>query len=875
MTRSRPLRVLLLGISLPLSVLAAQKGDNPNEKQPPLPESLEIPAAPALSPAEALKSFRLAPGISMELVASEPLVQDPVCMAFDPDGRIWVAEMMGYMPNVDGEGEAEPVGRIGVLSDEDGDGVYESRVNFLEGLVLPRAVLPYRDGALVIVPPILAFYRDTDGDGVADSREVIARGLGGVYSPEHAINALRWTQDNWIQCSNHSLRFRETEDGWITQRTGGGGQWGMAFDEEGRAFFNTNSDGLRGDTFSSHYAVRNSNYGKASGMNVRVAQDQTVWPARMNTGVNRGYNGSTLREDYTLHRFTGACGPLVYLGANFPKEYHGNAFVAEPCGNLIKRYSLQAKGELGVEALNVYGGREFIASTDERFRPVNLYDGPDGALYVVDMYRGLIQHRIFVTSWLRKQVLERGLEQPTGRGRIWRVKHSELAEHASPQMSEATWSELTAALHSANGWWRLSAQRLLVEEGVEDADAIELTRKALTEGKTALGRVHALWALSGLGTLDEKLLLAGLRDDDPRVIYAAVRCAEEWLSTGNQALLERFRELGASATGRLKRQLIFSLGEAKTKAGDRLLADWMLADASSSPMRSALLSGLAQRELPFLLDLDQREGWRESQPGRQELVRDLARCIATEQRHASLAGLFTLIAESSEPGNLDWRSSALIEGALAGRPKNGMGKQVPMAMALQPKAIEDLRRLAKLEPKEVELEVGEAAKQKAKPALTELLKWITWPGGPHSVGEALRELTAVEQARFEQGRDLYANTCAGCHQGSGRGAGGLAPSLRFSPWLLEDRKTPIRILLGGLNGEIEVHGQTWNMEMPVYAASPADIAAVLTYARREWGNGAEPISESDVLEIVKEMQERESMWTAEELKAAQERERKD
>lgn len=856
--RTRLSLLALLCALLTVPVLA-QNGDRPNEEQPDLPGDLAIPPAPALGIEDALKTFQLPPGFVIEAVASEPLVQDPVCMAFDADGRMWVAEMIAYMPNVDGTGEEQPNGRIAVLRDTDGDGIYDARHNFLEGLILPRAVLPYRDGALVISPPTLAFYRDTDGDGKADTHEVIAKGLGGVASPEHAINGLRWTQDNWIQCSNHRLRFKQTDEGWITQRTTGGGQWGLAFDELGRAFFNTNSDGLRGDTFSSHYAVRNSSYGTAGGMNIRVAQDQSTWPSRITPGVNRGYRAETLRDDYTLRNFTGACGPLVYLGAAFPSEFHGNAFVAEPCGNLVKRFTVHETGDLGLEARNAYDGREFLTSTDERFRPVNLYDGPDGGLYVVDMYRGLIQHRLFVTSWLRRQVEQRGLATPVGMGRIWRVRHTEQKASAAPELSAATWSTLAAALDHPNGWWRMTAQRLFVEDGVDDPDAIEVCQGMARDGKTALGRSHALWALQGMGALDEAILLHGLRDEDSRVVHTAMRCSEVALSTGNAVLLDEFRKLAGAASPRALRQLLFSLGEARTAGADALLVELMFADCADGAMRSAVLSGLAQREVPFLLDLFQHEGWEEDRAGRKELTRDLARCISREQRHDSMNALLALLlrtardeeAESSVA--MGWRSAALTAGVMAGRPQGGKGQAVPLAMASEPDAFAGLKELVSTDGME---------------PLRELLNWITWPGGPNGSTEAVRALTATEQQSFDRGRVIYSDICAACHQSSGLGDEGLAPALRFSPWVLEDTATPIRILLGGLNGPIEVHGRTWNLEMPVYDSSPADVAAVLTYVRREWGHGAEPVTAAEVEAVQKEMEARGTTWSAEELEAA-------
>lgn len=847
------------------SLSPAQNGDRPGEPQPDLPVDLEIPASPALSVRESLDGFALPPGFRIECVASEPLVEDPVCMAFDGDGRIWVAEMLAYMPDVDGTGEDAPTGKIAILTDTDGDGVHDERTNFLEGLVLPRAVLPYRDGALVISPPELSFWRDTDGDGVADEREVIARGLGGLHSPEHAINALRWTHDNWIQCANHSLRFRETEEeGWITERTGGGGQWGLSLDEEGRAFFNTNSDPLRGDLFSSHYAVRNPNHGKIGGTNVRVAHDMQVWPSHITPGVNRGYREATLRDDFTLRTFTGACGPLVYLGGALPEEFRGNAFVPEPCGNLIKRYTLHPKGGLGLQARNAYEGRDFLTSTDERFRPVNCYDGPDGALYVVDMYRGLIQHRLFVTSWLRRQVEERGLAQPLGLGRIYRIVHEEMEEQEPPSMSEASWTNLVRELGHSNGWRRLKAQQLIVEDGVGDPDAIEVSRSAVTDSRSPLGRMHAVNALAGIGGLEVEVLKRALADADQRVARAALRAAEALLATGDEELHDAAAALLDAGDPRTRHQALLSIGQANTAQGDRLLADALFGSAGSKSDREAVISGLAHREAAFLEELFGREGWAEEAKGRVELVKALARCVVREGQSESLDDLFTLIVvtaleeDLSFKPSMGWRSSALIEGWMAGRPKGPKGEPVPVALASEPERIVSARYLCEYN---------------ATGALKEMMSWITWPGGPNAEGvEPVRPLTEAEQALFLRGREIYTNVCAACHQGSGLGDPGLAPPLRYSEWVLEDAVTLARIVVGGMTGPMKVRGKVWDMEMPVYDDSTEDVAAVLTYIRREWGHGAEPVTPEEVLAVVEELAQRGRPWTAEELLKAREEE---
>ncbi len=278
-------RILFCSLLL-VSIGQAQQGDKPGELQK--PPTFAVPPSPALSPEEALKTFKLAPGFRIELVASEPLVEDPVAVAFDPDGRIWVVEMRGFMPDVDGKGEDQPVGRIVVLEDTDGDGKMDKRTVFADGLIMPRALCLVRDGVLVAEPPMLWFMRDTDGDGKADEKIAVAKDYGNRMNPEHNANGLMSAMDNWIYSANFTARFRSLEEDWKREPTAFRGQWGIAQDDFGRLFFNSNEDQLRGDLVPAAYLFRNPNYRAPLGYNFQVIKDQSVWPVRVNPGVNLG-----------------------------------------------------------------------------------------------------------------------------------------------------------------------------------------------------------------------------------------------------------------------------------------------------------------------------------------------------------------------------------------------------------------------------------------------------------------------------------------------------------------------------------------------------------------------------------------------------------
>ncbi|MCA9300082.1 MAG: hypothetical protein KDA28_13510, partial [Phycisphaerales bacterium] len=234
------------------SVCLGQAGDRKGEDQPPLPEDLQVPPAPVLDVEDALASFTIEDGFRIDAVAFEPFVEDPVAMEIDARGRFWVVEMRGYMPNIDGTDELEPVGRISILEDTDGDGVMDRSTAFLDDLVLPRAICLTEDGALVVEPPHLLLCRDLDGDDRADTKEILASGFKGLDSPEHAGNGLMRSIDNWIYCSQHPLRFRFDGIALISEPTPGHGQWGLTMDDEGRNYVSYNSSPVHIDLYPQH-----------------------------------------------------------------------------------------------------------------------------------------------------------------------------------------------------------------------------------------------------------------------------------------------------------------------------------------------------------------------------------------------------------------------------------------------------------------------------------------------------------------------------------------------------------------------------------------------------------------------------------------------
>ncbi len=465
----------------------------------------QFSSSPVLSPQESLKKMTVEKGFTVKLVASEPLVNSPVSLTFDEKGRIWVAEMLSYMPDTLGTGEEHRTGKIVILSDKNGDGIMDERKVFLDSLILPRAICLVENGILVAEPPNLWFYEIENDRPVKKTLVDSAYAKGG--NVEHQPNGLLRALDNWIYNAKSDKRYRKSGDKWLIEKTHFRGQWGITQDDFGRLYYNTNSENLLGDYFSPGLGSDNKNQPEVSGFIENIVPDNRVYPVRQNTGVNRGYVEGTLDSSLRLVNFTAACGPAYYSDKLFGKEFYGNVFVAEPSANLIKRNILKDEG-YKIEGRQAYINKEFLASTDERFRPVSLYEGPEGALYIEDMYRGIIQHKTYLTPYLKNEIKERQLTLPLNYGRIYKViPQNAEAENVSIQKNPEKLLEL---LGNENSWVRNKAQQLLIDGKYKQVEP-EL-RNFLKRTDKPLTVIHALWTMEGLGVLHTADVLALLKD---------------------------------------------------------------------------------------------------------------------------------------------------------------------------------------------------------------------------------------------------------------------------------------------------------------------------------------------------------------------------
>lgn len=464
----------------------------------------DFSTSPALSASESIDKMQVEEGFEVKLVASEPMVSAPIAMQFDAQGRMWVLEMNGFMPDTLGTGDSIPNGKIVILEDKNKDGIADESKVFLDSLVLPRAICLIENGILVAQPPNLWFYEISNNK--AGKRTLVDNKYTEGGSVEHQPNGLLRAMDNWIYNAKSGKRYRRKGDKWMIEQTFLRGQWGISQDNYGRLYYNNNSVNLLGDFYTPGIAAVNKNQRKVAGYDENIVPDNKVYPARPTPGVNRGYMPGTLDSSQRLIDFTAACGPVIYRGDLFGKGYEMNAFVAEPSANLIKRNILEEKGYM-TYGKQAYKSKEFLASLDERFRPVNLYNGPDGALYVVDMYRGILQDKVFITPYLRGQVGLRKLTQPLAYGRIYKIvpKNKKPEEVSLPNDP----TQLVKLLGSANGWVRDKAQQMLIDG--KFTQAIPDLQKAIQQSDKPFLAMHALWILEGLDALSTEEVISLLK----------------------------------------------------------------------------------------------------------------------------------------------------------------------------------------------------------------------------------------------------------------------------------------------------------------------------------------------------------------------------
>jgi putative membrane-bound dehydrogenase-like protein len=507
----------------------------------------DLPRVPPTAPENAAATCVLRPGFRLELMAAEPLVVDPVAMAFDEDGRLYVVEMRDYS-----ERRAEKLGRVKLLEDTDGDGRYDKASIFAENLPWPTSVTCWDGGVFVAASPEIIYFKDTDGDRVADVHAMIFTGFGNLsekLNVQALLNSLQWGPDqrihgalggnagrvrNFARYNDPLLELRGRDFSFDPRQLDlrpeiGGGQWGITFDNLGRKFFTSNSRHL----VQLMYGV-NARAGAiplpppavdipVDGPQAEVFRQSPVEPWRVirtQWRVAGAVTGPIEGGGRASGYFSGAAGGTIYRGDAFPPEFQGDAFIADCGSNLIHRKKLS--GEIQLSAARAPGEEksEFLASRDNWFRPVAFANAPDGTLWFCDMYRETIEH-----PWSLPEPLKSNLDLNAGndRGRLWRIVPDGYNSPALPKLSTLSSIELVPLLEHPNGWYRDTAARLLHER--QAVAAIPTLEKFAEESPSPLGRSTALRVLTGCGKLTEETVAAAVADRDPAVRVQAVRSA--------------------------------------------------------------------------------------------------------------------------------------------------------------------------------------------------------------------------------------------------------------------------------------------------------------------------------------------------------------
>ena len=803
-------------------------GDTPGEIQPP-PSGFPIPPAPVLTPEESLRTFRLPPGYRIELVASEPLVSTPVAIDFDPDGRLWVIEMRGYQNDPEGATRLQPNGRVVVLEDTDDDGRMDKRTVFMEGLVLPRAIRVLSDGILVGEPPYVWLARDRDGDGRMDEKSVVVDDFGvRDGNPGHAPNGLLRGMDNWLHSPTYSARIRRIDGKWVKDAVPIIGHFGIGMDDFGRTYTNGNSAPLRVNLLSPHYQIRNPNHDAGGGVYEPMTGDaeREVFPARPNPGVNRGYVKGTLRSDGRLARNTAGCGISIFRGDRLPADVLGNHFFCEPAGNFVRRTILTEHPDGRITGVNSTPGAEFIASTEERFRPVNTATAPDGTLYVVDMHRGVLESHPFVTSYLKRQIHERGLLHPLDRGRIYRVGHESTKRGPKPQLSRASAADLVATLSHPNGWWRDTAQRLLVERA--DRGVVPALRTLARSQTSEIPRLHAGWSLEGLGALTDDYIATAAADSSPRIRAAAMRWAEARAQQSSR-LASLVLKAANDPAAAVRLQATASMGALSAAQSVPALAELVIRHSRQPYLLDAAIFSLPGNEFELLGRLAASPAWADEKSERTKMLAALAAAIFRS-------------------GVID-RAQRLLHWASGDHPRW-------QRLAVLRSVTKPMRLAADLQWPSTLLAATDENIRSAAVTLAERL-------APDKAG-GTRPLTAAEKDLFESGFKLYGVYCAQCHQASGRGSPDTGPALIGSKWVLG---SPAVLTSLVLYGKQSMSGTGPVMPPWGNVLDDRHFAAILTYIRREWGNQAAPVSVDQIRKVRAGSAAPTALWTDATLQA--------
>lgn len=674
----------------------------------------------SFSPEESMKTFQFAGGFRAEIFAAEPLVIDPVTMQFDEEGNAYVVSMLdAYKPD-----SVKGRDKIVMLKDLDQDGRADTAIIFADGLREATSVLPWKGGLLIAAAPNIMYYKDTDGDGRADQKEILFTGFF-TGNEEAQITNLSFGIDNWIYANNtgqagevsytrkpdapklkmqgSDFRFRLDRDEF--EATTGPGQFGLAIDDWGHRFFTSNSEHIRQVVTAKRYLDRNPYL--PSGLKAAVynisdhdpimyqVSETPYWRQTRTDRRNKEYQEKKLdRVEYARDHFTGASGGTFYGGDAYPEEYYGNIFTTDVAGNLVHRDVLVESPDAPffiAKRADEERDREFIATTDSWFRPANFSVGPDGNLYVIDMYRQHIETPLSIPEDLQADM---DFNAGNTMGRIYRIVHqsNDKVKWVKPDLNNATAEQLVTTLSHKNQWWRLTAQRLLLER--QDKSVIPSVKKLFKESNDPRTRLHALYVLEGMNALDADIVKAALGDAAAGVRENAAMLAERFPSC--QGSLAQLVEDTTSL--RVAYQAILSLGAFKDKSVAPTLSKAVLLYGKSKWYRAAVLTSDAGLSTELWDELAKRgllndmEGWKS------DCIKELSEVIGARNNKLQVTGIIERASKIPVPEV----QAAVAKGLSSGlRNVKGVGdeakeklKAIAEAAAKESsKALEDLKLL--------------------------------------------------------------------------------------------------------------------------------------------------------------------------------------
>ncbi|MFQ5929496.1 MAG: PVC-type heme-binding CxxCH protein [Acidobacteriota bacterium] len=629
-------------------------------------------------PEEALQTFQLPEGFQIELVAAEPEVMDPVAIAFDERGRLFVVEMPDYPLG-------NRTGRIKLLEDRDGDARFEFGTVFAENLGFPNGVMPWKDGVLVSAAPDIFYLADTDGDNRADMRQVVLTGFAAT-NPQLRINGLVYGLDNWIYAAypraggsrrygqfddrgqaihfpkhpevspveiSPGTDFRFRPEQMRLEAVGGMSQFGNAFDAWRNRFTVWNNDHVRHVVIEARYLSRNPYLAVVSAMksisdhgNAAVLYPITQQPFHI--------------HESEIGHFTSACGTSVYTAGNFPEEYRGAFFVCDPVHNVVHCDLLFPDG-ISFVAKRAQKEAEFVASTDSWFHPVFTTVGPDGALYVVDFYRKLVEHPEFIPHadeqgfYVYQGVLSQAdFLEGHELGRIYRIVHTSRKPGSKSQLHQAATSELVEQLSNSNMWWRITAQRLLVDR--QDPSAIPALEDVARHAPSAEAYIHALWTLEGLGGLGSDLVARALENKNPKVREQAIRLAEKHLP--DSKLQRKLFEMTSDPDDRVQFQLACTLSQLPSGQSFNPLKQLVIRHLEDPWFQVAVLTSASENATRWLRAAV-TDFMREQSKGKEEFVRRITSIIGAGEKNREISEVLDIIGRAKGGQGGWWRAAAL------------------------------------------------------------------------------------------------------------------------------------------------------------------------------------------------------------------------